>query len=59
MIKKQRKEDANSNPVETDFDTLPLNMYETSLIQLDFVKSALTVNPCMVSRRPILLLEFL
>lgn len=32
----------NSNPESTDND------FKYNIVQLDFVKSALTVNPCMV-----------
>ncbi|KRT84788.1 hypothetical protein AMK59_2574 [Oryctes borbonicus] len=37
------KTDSNCNPLESDDN----RAFETSLIRLDFVKSALTINPCM------------
>lgn len=40
--------DVNSNQVEIEFDPDSSGDYETSLLQLEFVKSALTINPCMV-----------
>lgn len=50
--------DSNCNPVESDFTSLNSNNYETSLIQLDFVKSALTINPCMVSKKNVNFVKF-
>lgn len=45
----QHTNDDNSNRVvfenSVDNDEIP---FTSSLIQLDFVKSALTINPCMV-----------
>lgn len=40
--------DVNSNQVEIEFNPDASDDYETSLLQLEFVKSALTINPCMV-----------
>lgn len=36
--------DSNCNPIESNID----GTFETSLVRLDFVKSALSINPCMV-----------
>lgn len=53
MIRKHytntNEKDVNSNQLESEFNSEPSDDYETTLIQLEFVKSALTVNPCMVN----------
>lgn len=53
MIRKHHsnanEKDVNCNPLETESSSESTDDYETSLIQLEFVKSALTVNPCMVN----------
>lgn len=52
MIRKHHsntnEKDVNCNPLESECNSESSDDYETSLIQLEFVKSALTVNPCMV-----------
>lgn len=53
MIRKHysnaNEKDVNCNKLESEFNAEPQDDYETSLIQLEFVKSALTINPCMVN----------
>lgn len=61
MIRKHQssvnERDVNCNQ-ESEFSPESVD-YETSLLQLEFVKSALTVNPCMVYFYKILhLLQF-
>lgn len=44
------KKDVNCNRTDPESNHLESsNNFETSLLQLEFVKSALTINPCMVS----------
>lgn len=51
MVRKENKsqntnyEDSEGNLIQNNAD----GTCETSLIRLDFVKSALTINPCMVN----------
>lgn len=52
MIRKHHsnvsEKDVNCNQREAEFNPESPDDCKTSLIQLEFVKSALTVNPCMV-----------
>lgn len=54
MIRKHysnvNEKDINCNQPESECNSASSDDYETSLIQLEFVKSALTVNPCMVNQ---------
>ncbi|CAH0551725.1 unnamed protein product [Brassicogethes aeneus] len=47
MVRKDlNKEPLDNDNTNTEENNIPSNTLKTSLIQLDFVKSALTINPC-------------
>ncbi|KAJ8983589.1 hypothetical protein NQ317_019442 [Molorchus minor] len=53
MVRKHFNEESNRDVKENDQNGNSISndaTFRTSLIQLDFVKSALTINPCMVRR---------